>query len=60
MAQVLVWGDAIPDYLLQLLDLGKPSFLGAGPDRVIADTNLKNTSGTGYQRKLADIRRESR
>ena len=60
MTQVLVWGYAIPDYLLQLLDLGKPSLLGEGPDRVIADTNLENTSGTGHQRKLADIGRESR
>ena len=56
MAEVLAWGYAIPDYLLQFLDLRKPSFLGSGPDRFIA--NLKNTSGAGHQRKLADIRRE--
>ena len=60
MAQVLVWGNAISDDLLQLLDLGKPSFLGSGPDSVIADTNLENTSSTGYQRKLANIGREGR
>ena len=48
MAQVLVWDDAIPDYLLELLYLGKPSFLGSGPDGIIADTNLENTSSTGH------------
>ena len=60
MAQVLVWGDAIPDYLLKLLDLRKPSFFGSRPDRVIADTNLENTSSAGNERKLADIGRERR
>ena len=60
MAQVLFWGDAIPDYLLESLYLGKPSFLGSGPDDIIADTNLENTPSTGNQRKLADIGRESR
>src|SRR5215831_17509371 len=44
MAEVLAWGYAIPDCLLQFLDLRKPSFLGSGPDRFIADTNLENTS----------------
>jgi hypothetical protein len=47
MAQVLVWGDAIPDYLLEFLYLGKPSSLGSGPDGIIADTNLENTPSTG-------------
>jgi len=60
MAQVLVWCDAVPDHLLEFLYVGKPSSLGSGPDGIIADTNLENTSRAGYERKLADFRRESR
>jgi hypothetical protein len=60
MAQVLAWGDPIPDDLLKLLDLRKPSFLGSRPDRVFADTNLENTSSAGHQHKLADFCRERR
>jgi len=60
MAEVFAWGYAIPDYLLQFLDLRKPSFLGSGPDRFIADTNLENTSSARYKRKLADFYRERR
>jgi hypothetical protein len=48
MAQVLVWRDEIPDNLLKLTDLGKPSFLGARPDGIIADTNLENASGAWH------------
>ena len=47
MAQVLVWGDAIPDYLLEFLHLGKPSFVGSRPDGIIAETNFENTPSTG-------------
>ena len=60
MAQVLARRDAISDDLLKLLDLGKPSLIGSGPDRVIVDTNLENTSSAGHERKLADIGRERR
>ena len=60
MAQVLAWDDAIPDDLLKLLDLRKPSFLGSRPDRVVADTYLENTSSTGHERKLTDIGRKGR
>jgi hypothetical protein len=50
MAQVPAGGDAIPDDLLDLLDLGKPPFLSSGPDGVIGDTDLENTSGARHQR----------
>jgi hypothetical protein len=55
MAQVFGGGDAIPDNMLQLLDLGEPSYLRSRPDGVIADTNRENASFAGHQRNLADI-----
>jgi hypothetical protein len=55
MAQVFGGGDAIPDNMLQLLDLGEPSYLRSRPDGVIADTNRENASSAGHQRNLADI-----
>jgi hypothetical protein len=60
MAQVLAGNNAIPDHLLQLLDLGKPSLFRPRPDGIIADTNLENASGARHQRNLADIGREGR
>jgi hypothetical protein len=49
-----------PDYLLKLLDLGKPPIFSPRPDGAIADTNLENTTGAGHQRNLADISRKGR
>ena len=60
MTQVLVWGDLIPDYLLEFPYLGKPSSLVSGPDGIIADTNLENTSRAGHEREFADISGERR
>jgi hypothetical protein len=44
-AQVLARRDAIPDNLLKLLDLGKPSLFSSRPDGIIADTNFGSSSG---------------
>jgi hypothetical protein len=47
VAQVLAGRDAIPDNLLQLLDLGETSFFRPRPDGIIADMILENASSVG-------------
>jgi len=60
MAQVSSWGYAIADKLFEFLDFGKPTFFRSGPNSLIVDPNLEYASGTGHERKLADLCRESR
>jgi hypothetical protein len=55
MAQVSAQGYAIADELFELLDFGKPAFFRSGPDQVMVDANLEDTSGAGHQRKLANL-----
>jgi hypothetical protein len=48
MAQVLAWGDAITNELLEFFDFRKPPFIGTGPNTVIIDANLEYTSSARH------------
>jgi hypothetical protein len=48
MAQVLAWGDAITNELLEFFYFRKPPLIGTGPDTVIIDANLEYTSSARH------------